>query len=626
MPDEIAVTAGRTRPAAPGRRTSRMLLVGLAVTGVGLGLGGLVAARSGASGPRVGFVAARVDRLEGDRGRTQVPVRLSLRRPLRHAVGIVVATVDGTARAADHDYRASTRRFRIPAGSRAAVVPVAVLGDRRPEQYERFTIRIRSVIGAAVGRGTVTVRILNDDVGPIRLGAVRVGEGGVAEFRPRLAFRVARPVVLTASTTDGSAAAPGDFTPTTRTVTVPAGATTAAPIPVATAADPVAEGPERFGLVVRADGAAASARATATIVETGCPTGAPAATPLPAAAPPSPSAPATDGPPATVTGGRSWDLVFHDEFDDRAATARRWSTGMRSGALTLDGNHELEWYSPANSVLTTDDDGGRTISVLRQRVTARPVGGTRYPVGVLSSIYPPARCPQYYDRHHLAPTDASRVPYRFRSGMLNSAKSFGFRYGYVEARVKMPKGFALWPALWLRDWKPWSYEIDALEGFDPDARTLRATYWWGNGSSFSTGGDGGDLGIGADGTPCRGHPPLPATAASGACSLATSVDLSAGYHTVGLNWTPTRYELYLDGVERWTSAPGAAVATDVNHLILNLALGNDAEEFDWTRTAVRPLDARLLTSTLFPKPTVEWDYVRVWQAPGHHDVCTTGSC
>jgi len=34
----------------------------------------------------------------------------------------------------------------------------------------------------------------------------------------------------------------------------------------------------------------------------------------------------------------------------------------------------------------------------------------------------------------------------------------------------------------------------------------------------------------------------------------------------------------------------------------------------------------VLTSGAFPKPTVEWDYVKVWQAPGSHDVCTTGNC
>jgi beta-glucanase (GH16 family) len=190
----------------------------------------------------------------------------------------------------------------------------------------------------------------------------------------------------------------------------------------------------------------------------------------------------------------------------------------------------------------------------------------------------------------------------------------------------MPKGFALWPALWLRDWNAWSYELDALEGFDRDARTVRGTFWWGNGSHVSTSADG-DLGVNADGSACRGAAPLPATTLDAAeCSLASSVDLSAGYHTIGLNWTSDRYELYLDGVKRWTSPAGTPIASDPNHLILNLAFGNDTDEFDWSRQTVRPLDGGLLGAAAFPKPTVEWDYVRVWQPAGRHSVCTTGSC
>jgi hypothetical protein len=210
--------------------------------------------------------------------------------------------------------------------------------------------------------------------------------------------------------------------------------------------------------------------------------------------------------------------------------------------------------------------------------------------------------------------------------MLNSAKSFGFRYGYVEARVRMPRGFALWPALWLRDWQPWSYEIDALEGFDRDARLVRSSYWWGNGSNNGTAGTGGDLGLTATGT-CRGTTPLPATSATPAdCSLANALDLAAGYHTIGLNWTATRYEIFLDGVKRWSSPTGANVASAYHHLIINLALGNNDHEFDWNHEMIRPLDPSVLASGAFPKPTVEWDYVKVWQAPGSHDVCTSGTC
>ena len=39
---------------------------------------------------------------------------------------------------------------------------------------------------------------------------------------------------------------------------------------------------------------------------------------------------------------------------------------MRTGDRTLEGNQELQWYMPANSVLTTDNDGTANIGVLRQ--------------------------------------------------------------------------------------------------------------------------------------------------------------------------------------------------------------------------------------------------------------------
>ena len=41
-------------------------------------------------------------------------------------------------------------------------------------------------------------------------------------------------------------------------------------------------------------------------------------------------------------------------------------------------------------------------------------------------------------------------------------------------------------AIWMRNWAPWSYEVDVMEGFDRDARLLRNTYWWGSGSHFGT--------------------------------------------------------------------------------------------------------------------------------------------
>lgn len=325
----------------------------------------------------------------------------------------------------------------------------------------------------------------------------------------------------------------------------------------------------------------------------------------PATAPEPAPTPDAGAPPAAVTGGAAWDVMFDDEFSDPAATAAKWSNGMRSGAKTLGGNGELQWYQPANSVV----DGG----VLTQTIKKESVPGTTYPANVLSELGQSAR---------------AGMPYQFTSGMLNNAKSFGYRYGYVEARVKMPKGFGFWPALWMRDWQPWSYEIDVMEGFDANARTLRSSYWWGN--EQHTGMDiaaGGDIGLLSSGGLCHAYAPAPATtSATGKCSVANSMDLSAGYHTIGLNWTPTKYEFYFDGQKSFESPAGADVDRAYNHLILNLAFGNTAWEFDWNKEGIDPFSVNLTDGVRFFKPSIEWDYVRVWQAPGQHDVCTSGSC
>ena len=41
----------------------------------------------------------------------------------------------------------------------------------------------------------------------------------------------------------------------------------------------------------------------------------------------------------------------------------------------------------------------------------------------------------------------------------------GYRYGWFEAKIKLPKGKNLWPAFWLTGMKSWPPEIDILEAY-----------------------------------------------------------------------------------------------------------------------------------------------------------------
>lgn len=148
---------------------------------------------------------------------------------------------------------------------------------------------------------------------------------------------------------------------------------------------------------------------------------------------------------------------------------------------------------------------------------------------------------------------------------------FTFRYGYVEARIKVPPGRGLTPAFWMpmadRSWPP---EIDIMEilGSDPTRTTMHYHYQRANGTHANVG-DG-----------WRGP------------------DFSADWHTFGVDWQPGSLIWYVDGVER-ARYTDVTVTDKRAYLLLNLAVGGT-----WSGAP----DA----STAFPSEFLV-DWVRVYQ-------------
>lgn len=103
--------------------------------------------------------------------------------------------------------------------------------------------------------------------------------------------------------------------------------------------------------------------------------------------------------------------------------------------------------------------------------------------------------------------------YSCRSGMVTSYPGFRFKYGYLQVVARLPSAAGMWSALWLAAANlRWPPEIDLLEH-------------WGKhtGLYFHP---LGAVQIGSH----------PATA-----------DLSAGWHTFGLRWTPGQLVWFIDG-------------------------------------------------------------------------------
>jgi beta-glucanase (GH16 family) len=178
--------------------------------------------------------------------------------------------------------------------------------------------------------------------------------------------------------------------------------------------------------------------------------------------------------------------------------------------------------------------------------------------------------------HLTAKEDLPRHPYT--SGVITTGGSpstpatFAFQYGYMEMRAQFPPGQGLWPAFWLLpadgSWPP---EIDAMEWLGNTPTIDYATIHWG--------------------VERNGHHP------SNGTSYDTGEDLSAGFHTYGVDWQADRVTWYFDGKVIKTFTKVNDIPHKPMYVIVNLAVGG------W----IAPPDK----TVHFPAAMLV-DYVRVW--------------
>lgn len=234
-------------------------------------------------------------------------------------------------------------------------------------------------------------------------------------------------------------------------------------------------------------------------------------------------------------------LLLDESFDGAGLDSTRWSPCYHwtaSGCTNLS-NNELQWYVP-EQVQVAD--------------------------GVLSL---------QADRRAVIGIDGR--PFEYVSGLI-SGKSpeqtlFAFRYGYVESRVRLPQGRGLWSALWMLpstgEAEP---EIDIYETVGEQPRVVQMhTHWTEDGEDRQRG--------------FKFHGP----------------DMTLGWHTFGLEWTPDSLTWFVDGEPRWRVTDPKQIPREDMYLITNLAVGGNFTE---------PPDE----DTPFPS-SLQVDYIRVWGLP-----------
>lgn len=236
-----------------------------------------------------------------------------------------------------------------------------------------------------------------------------------------------------------------------------------------------------------------------------------------------------------------YKLVWYDEFSTSSISPARWTYQVADAGWV---NHELQTYvnarSPKGTKVAESSDGTLKIHTFKEG----------------DKVY---------------------------SARLYGRKSLGFKYGYIEARIKLPKGKGTWPAWWMfpvdsSNW-PGCGEIDIMEEVGVDANIVSS-------SIHCT---------------AYNHPNHTQKTHEMYC-----VGAEDGFHIYSIEWTEDYIRTYVDGTEQLYFENDHQNNNDTwpfykpFFLILNVAWGGDWGGYAGVDESALPL-------------TMEVDYVRVWQ-------------
>lgn len=247
-----------------------------------------------------------------------------------------------------------------------------------------------------------------------------------------------------------------------------------------------------------------------------------------------------------------YKLVWSDEFNGNELDTSIWNYNYGNGDNVAGwGNNELEYY--------TDDKANVKVQNGSLIITAR------------------------------AEKDENGKTTRYTSGRLNTSGKASFKYGKMEARIKVPSVKGLWPAFWMlgqNEPKGWPYcgEIDILETWNT-LQFAQGTVHWEN-ELLKPGRDTYN-------------------------AFSTQMKDKTQWHIYGMNWDEKKIEFTLDNKVYGTYNLKGSDKSELKkefYFIINCAVGGNLAYF--------------APDEDFQSADMMIDYVRVYQRAGDKGTMT----
>lgn len=249
----------------------------------------------------------------------------------------------------------------------------------------------------------------------------------------------------------------------------------------------------------------------------------------------------------TVQAADEYEVVWEDNFDGNSLDRSIWNVEQNGDG---GGNQELQYYRDSTDNIQVSN-GTLKIKGLRQGY-----GGKNY-----------------------------------TSGRINTKGKAEFRYGKIEARMKLPSFSGAWPAFWMLGgnhssigW-PRCGEIDIMEAINTEKFTHGALHWFGESGQGDSGGDSQKI--------------VPA-----------DFDRTQ-WHVYGIVWDEKKMDFTVDGQVFFSDSITDGYKGEFRKeqfIILNLAIGGQWPGFS-------------IDNSAFPA-TMEVDYVRVSQKKSDKNIIT----